>query len=198
MSFTGPYDPLIEKAVARMRARGVVFVAAAGNEGPTSGATYPAAYRDVIAVTAVDKHNANYPMANRGDFIDLSAPGVRIWTALPGGKEGFRSGTSFATPFVTGLLAAMPKRISGKVSEAERLRSLRTVDLGPPGTDPIFGRGLAVSGGACGGRVAAAPPPERPRPSPQAASAATTAADTATFGTMTIIQVPAAAAAFGP
>ena len=85
--------------------KGVVFVAAAGNGGPDAPAGYPAAYDEVIAVTAVDRKGGNYDHANRGTYIDVAAPGVQIWTALPDGEEGLLSGTSFAAPFVTAVAA---------------------------------------------------------------------------------------------
>jgi subtilisin family serine protease len=84
----------------------VVFVAAAGNGGPAAPPGYPAAYREVIAVTAVDDRKRTYDYANRGRYIDVAAPGVRIWTALPDNKEGMLNGTSFAAPFVTAIAAA--------------------------------------------------------------------------------------------
>src|SRR5207344_1621084 len=59
----------------------------------------------VIAVTAVDRNRASYDHANRGTYIDMAAPGVQILAALPGGKEGLLSGTSFAAPFVTAVVA---------------------------------------------------------------------------------------------
>lgn len=145
MSFSGPKDVLVEKAIQRMRKRGVTFVAAAGNFGPTAPASYPAAYDGVIAVTAVNKNGSNYFAANRGNYIDLAAPGVRVWMALPDGKEGYRTGTSFAAPFVTALLAAFDIRSDAKVP---------TLDLGPPGDDQIYGRGLAVTSRDCRNKVA--------------------------------------------
>lgn len=71
MSFSGPKDVLVEQAIQRMRSHGVTFVAAAGNFGPTAAPSYPAAYKEVIAVTAITKDGGNYPNANRGDYVDL-------------------------------------------------------------------------------------------------------------------------------
>jgi subtilisin family serine protease len=67
---------------------------------------YPAAYPEVIAVTAVDRNKRSYAEANHGTYIDMAAPGVRIWTALPNNQQGMLSGTSFAAPFVTAIAAA--------------------------------------------------------------------------------------------
>ena len=106
MSLVGPQDVLVHERIIDMATNdGVVFVAAAGNGGPDALPGYPAAYAEVIAVTAVDRNRASYDHANRGTYIDMAAPGVQILAALPGGKEGLLSGTSFAAPFVTAVVA---------------------------------------------------------------------------------------------
>lgn len=153
MSFSGPRDALFEAAVQRMRRKGVVFVAAAGNQGPNAPPSYPAAYADVIAVTAVNSKGESYRHANRGSYIDFSAPGVDIVTALPGGGKGARTGTSFAAPFVTAMVAT---RLSADTrSKPELLKELGFEDLGPPGPDPIYGRGLALAPKECAAPAAA-------------------------------------------
>ena len=107
MSLVGPSDELVHEQHRRHeRRKGVVFVAAAGNGGPAAPPGYPAAYKEVIAVTAVDDRKRSYDYANRGPYIDVAAPGVRIWTAQPDNKEGMLNGTSFAAPFVTAIAAA--------------------------------------------------------------------------------------------
>jgi len=105
LSFSGPEDELIHEAVRQMTAAGIVVVAAAGNDGPNAPPSYPAAYPEVIAVTAVDRNLAAYRHANRGAYVDVAAPGVGIWTALPGKREGPQTGTSFAVPYVTAVIA---------------------------------------------------------------------------------------------
>jgi len=114
MSFSGPRDELVAEDIEELSKRGIVFVAAAGNEGPTAAPSYPAAYPQVIAVTAVTKDLRNYRYANRGDHIDVAAPGVDIWTAIPGGRAGYHSGTSFAAPHVTAILAVEPRAGSSR------------------------------------------------------------------------------------
>jgi hypothetical protein len=157
MSLAGPPDALIQKAVANLSAKGILLVAAAGNEGPAAGPSYPAAYDQVIAVTAVNKNLQNYRYANRGDYIDIAAPGVAIWTALPGAQQGYHSGTSFATPYVTASLAALYPRIAGQ-SANNALQALQFLDLGDPGVDPVYGRRLVRAPASCtGGQVASRP-----------------------------------------
>ena len=148
MSFSGPRDNLVGEAIARMSETGVIFVAAAGNEGPTAEPSYPAAYPQVVAVTAVTKDLRNYRYANRGPHIDFSAPGVDIWTAAPGGRAGFHSGTSFAAPHVTAVLAVEPPEAL-KQGKADLLDNLAVMDLGQEGRDTIYGRGLLLAPSEC-------------------------------------------------
>ena len=154
MSLSGPPDALIGQAIKRLAGKGIVFVAAAGNDGPAAAPSYPAAYEDVIAVTAVGKNLKSYRYANRGSYIDVAAPGVGIWTALPGSKEGYHSGTSFAAPYVTAALAAVYAQLpAGKPGEI--LKQLKFRDLGDPGPDAIYGQGLFVAPVSCGsGQIA--------------------------------------------
>jgi subtilisin family serine protease len=152
MSFSGPRDPLVENAIARMHAKGVVFVAAAGNQGPTAPPSYPAAYPDVIAVTAVNRNGENYRHANRGDYVDVAAPGVEILAALPKATTGYRTGTSFAAPFVTSIVATRTDIETRSLTKAALLNRLSMRDLGPPGRDPIYGQGLALAPQSCSGR----------------------------------------------
>ncbi len=149
MSFSGPQDPAFARAIERMSKKGIIFTAAAGNMGPTASPSYPAAYPNVIAVTAVNRNGENYRSANRGTYIDISAPGVDILTALPDAKQGFRTGTSFAAPFVTAILATQVGDQSFDRSKVQTVSHLPTRDLGPPGQDPIYGAGLALAPQQC-------------------------------------------------
>ena len=158
LSLAGPKDPFIEQMIDRLSKKGIIFIAAAGNDGPTAPPNYPAAYKQVVAVTAVNKKLRNYRFANRGKFIDVSAPGVRIWTAAPGHNEGYRSGTSFAVPFVTAVAATHYHQLD-KPSKESLLRTITTKDLGPRGRDQIYGRGLILAPTSCDGR-----PPGRNAP----------------------------------
>ncbi|MEW5962621.1 MAG: S8 family serine peptidase [Pseudomonadota bacterium] len=155
MSLSGPKDALVEKAITTLARKGTIFVAAAGNDGPAARPSYPAAYPPVIAVTAVGRDLKSYRHASHGDYIDLAAPGVSILTALPDGKVGFHSGTSFATPYVTATLAALYRQLP-RASKEEALRHVAAQDLGAPGRDPIYGAGLLVAPSACTGGSAVA------------------------------------------
>lgn len=150
MSFSGPKDEALARAIARMSKKGIVFIAAAGNMGPTASPSYPAAYPNVIAVTAINRKGVSYKSANRGSYIDISAPGVDILTALPDAKQGYRTGTSFAVPFVTAILATkVGERSQWAGRSTDPLDHVPKRDLGPPGQDPIYGAGLALAPPRC-------------------------------------------------
>lgn len=141
LSLAGPPDSLVMKTIRRLSRKGMMFVAAGGNEGPAAGPSYPAAYDEVIAVTAIDRSLRSYRHANRGDYIDVAAPGVNIWTAAPKRKDGLLSGTSLAAPFVTSIVSAVYRSLPNK-SRQDLLGVISTSDLGDPGKDRIYGRGL--------------------------------------------------------
>jgi subtilisin family serine protease len=148
MSMSGPHDQVLQEAIERLSRQGVIFIAAAGNEGPSAPPVYPAAYPQVIAVTAVGRDLRSYSYSNHGDYIDVAAPGVGIWTAFPNAMEGPLSGTSFAAPHVTAVVAALYDQVPVKTKDGF-LRAMRFRDLGPPGPDRIYGRGLIVASGVC-------------------------------------------------
>ena len=150
LSFSGPNNSVLERAVSAVAAQGALMVAAAGNKGPLAGPAYPAAYDQVIAVTAVDTNLRPYRRANRGDYITVAAPGVRVWTAANGDGGTFRQGTSFASPFVTAILAsANHDQNWGDIRDSIDWLKSNTRDLGEPGKDRQFGWGLIRANRAC-------------------------------------------------
>ncbi|WP_439562946.1 S8 family serine peptidase [Roseinatronobacter sp.] len=150
MSFSGPANRVLERLIDRAAESGIGLVAAAGNGGPGAAPAYPAAWPQVIAVTAIDARERIYRQANQGPYVALAAPGVNIWTAasISGGR--LRSGTSYAAPFVTAALAVERKRapeldigeVTGQLFACAR-------DLGEAGFDPVFGHGLISAPGQC-------------------------------------------------
>ncbi len=122
MGFAGPNDTLLGQSIAAAVKKGVVIVAAAGNEGPFAPPAYPGAYPNVIAVTAVDRNDIVFKNANRGTYISIAAPGVDIVTAAPDASYSTASGTSLAAAQVSGIAALMleknPKLTSKDIRDA--------------------------------------------------------------------------------
>ena len=78
MSFAGPRDPALAQALQVAREKGILVIAAAGNNGPTSPPLYPGADPNVMAVTATDVSDRLFNSANQGKYITVAAPGVDI------------------------------------------------------------------------------------------------------------------------
>lgn len=151
VSLTGPDNRLLHEVIKRLSARNIVVIAAAGNGGPSAPPAFPAAYPEAIAVTAVDQLLRPYRLANRGEYVTVAAPGVRIWTPGPRGGQ-YSNGTSFATPYVTAAVALL-RHQQPHLTPAQLTQQLQgnARDLGAPGKDPVFGWGLLQSPARCDG-----------------------------------------------
>lgn len=166
LSLSGPPNEVLERAVAAAQAKGIVLVAAVGNNGAGAEPSYPAAYPGVVAVTAVDRELKAYRRATHGTYVEFAAPGVEIWTARAKGGKAARSGTSYAVPFVSAAMA-MLRAGNPDADSADLHKRLQaaTRDLGNPGRDTTFGYGLVQMTGLC-------PQPDK-APLPVAADAST-------------------------
>jgi hypothetical protein len=141
ISLVGPNNPLLGQAIAAARRRGVVFVAAVGNDGPAAPPAYPASYPGVIAVTGVDGRNRALIEAGRALHLDYAGPGADMVAANAAGRWMRVRGTSYAAPLVAARAAAFD---GDNVSAA---LDREAVDLGRKGPDAIYGRGLLC--GSC-------------------------------------------------
>ena len=123
-------------------ATGALIVAAAGNDYGGS-VIYPAAYSSVIAVSATDSNNNLAAFSNIGPEIELTAPGVNILSTWYDGSYTTLSGTSMATPHVSGV-AALAWELNPLMSNVEIRTLLQNTadDLGAVGKDISFGYGL--------------------------------------------------------
>lgn len=173
LSFAGPRDELMARALRALRLRGAVLVAAAGNEGPKARPLFPAAHPDVIAVTATGPDDALYAQANIGTQIALAAPGVEVMVPAPGGAYQVLSGTSLASAHVSGVAALVLQSHPELTPVEVRELLVRTArDLGKQGRDDLFGAGL-IDAAAAVASAAASASAATESPAPPAPEAAT-------------------------
>ena len=153
LSLAGPENSVLAEVVNRLvDDQDIVLVAAVGNSGPRAAPEYPAAYDPVIAVTAVDRDRSIYRRAIQGQHVDLAAPGVNIWTAASVSGARWKTGTSFAVPFVSAATAMLREtRPELSAREVEAVLKQSATDLGEPGVDPVFGAGLLNIADLCAG-----------------------------------------------
>lgn len=157
MSFGGGSTLSLHAACDQAYAKGVVLVAAAGNEA--GAVEYPAAYSSVIAVAATDARNVRASFSNFGPQIALAAPGVEIYSTYKGGSYATMSGTSMACPHVSGAAAlAWASGLTSATAVRERLITTAT-DLGSAGFDAGYGYGLVDAEKAAAGATPVDKPP---------------------------------------
>ncbi len=143
MSFAGPADPILQRMLAAASDKGIVLIAAGGNGGSQAQPQYPAAYSNVIAVTAVDSKDQLYKMANRSRYIAVSAPGVDVLALAPDARYQLATGTSIAAAHVSAIAALLLERKpSLKPNDVRAILVATAVPLGSPRPDPDFGAGL--------------------------------------------------------
>lgn len=149
MSLGGPArDSFIPPALDYAESKGVIVVAAAGNEGPREGTVgYPGGYAKSLAVAAVNAGKLVAGFSSRGPAVFVAAPGVAVKSTYLNGQYATMDGTSMATPHVAGLaclwVAAHPE-----VPKADRPKRFREAlqaactDLPPSGRDTASGYGF--------------------------------------------------------
>lgn len=131
----------LKEAVNLAYEAGILLIAAAGNDGSAKKSTvdYPAEYKSVIAVGAIDEDNERATFSSVGKSLELMAPGVNIFSTLPGGY-GVEEGTSFAAPYVTGIAALLIEHNSSlKNTEVREALNNTAIRLGE---DFYYGNGL--------------------------------------------------------
>ncbi len=153
MSWGGYIDSeLIRDAIKYAYSHGALLIAAAGNSN-LNARSYPAGYDEVVAVAATDQNDGKAEFSNYGDWIELSAPGVDIYSTMPtyhvylndlGYSANYTSlsGTSMACPFVAGVAALVWSRFPNASRDWVRAQLRITADdLGAPRFDSYYGYG---------------------------------------------------------
>lgn len=144
-------DTYIPPAIDYAVSKGLIVVAAAGNDGPRENSIgYPGGYKNVIAVAAHDVNSKTASFSSRGARVLVSGPGVNTRAAIPGAGDGLfgtMSGTSMACPAIAAQIAnavsagALGARDSGRQARAEALVAKCCVDMNAPGRDTASGWG---------------------------------------------------------
>ena len=143
----------LKQELEKAYSKGILIVAAAGNTlKPLPLGTdilYPARYPSVIGVGSIDQNGQHSSFSYTGDSLEVVAPGNKIYSTyynpLTDTEDDYAydTGTSMATPFVTGTLALYKQQFP--TLQSSRIRSLlqtNAIDLGAPGKDPVYGYGL--------------------------------------------------------
>lgn len=145
LSLGGPIkSDILEDAVSHAHQKGVTIVAAAGNSGRAVG--YPAAYPDVIAVSATDSNDRIASFSSRGSEIAIGAPGVNVTqqTICNGGKDkceifGTFNGTSMASPHVAGAAAMV---VASGITDPDAVRAKLQGTANAKGESNLYGAGI--------------------------------------------------------
>ncbi len=145
LSLGGPIkSDILEAAVKHAHDKGVVIVAAAGNSGRSVG--YPAAYPDVIAVSATDSNDNIASFSSRGPEVAIGAPGVNVTqqTICNGGRDkceifGTFNGTSMASPHVAGAAAMV---VGMGITDPDAVRSKLQSTANPKSEKNLYGAGI--------------------------------------------------------
>ncbi len=135
------HSDVLQAAVNYAMERGVIAVAAAGNEG-AGQLLFPAGYPGVISVGAVDARGKYLPFSNRGTGLSISAPGFQMNAAAGADGTFLFSGTSGAAPLVGGMVAGLlSEEPHLTAAEVKEVLVRYSDDAGPPGQDGYYGEG---------------------------------------------------------
>jgi type VII secretion-associated serine protease mycosin len=182
----------VSTAIGYARSKGVVVVAAAGNERASgSPISYPAADVGVIAVASTDSADHYSSFSNQGSYVDIAAPGSTILSTIPVtmGGYGNYSGTSMASPHIAAV-AALLKAYHPELSpdQVEQAIEKSAIDLGTAGKDTDYGYG----------RVDAAAALATVAPSPSTSTSSSTSPTPTVSATTTPPVTPTAAPTVTP
>ncbi|MGQ9640509.1 MAG: S8 family serine peptidase [Candidatus Bathycorpusculaceae bacterium] len=132
---------LLHEAIRYAYNMGLLIVASAGNEA-SNVKIYPAAYNEVVAVTATDSDDAPAGFTSFGSWVEVAAPGVNIYSTFWDDSYTYMSGTSMACPHVVGVAALIWSQFPSATRDWVRAQLRYTADdLGDSGFDEYYGYG---------------------------------------------------------
>ena len=139
----GVHSNLIEELILEAVNSGITVVNAAGNSNSNTIYSCPSHLDEAIIVSAIDINNNKAYTSNYGPNIDVTAPGVNIYSSIPGDNYAYKSGTSMAAPYISSI-AAMIKLNNPELEplEIENIIKEYSVDIGEKGIDWYFGSGV--------------------------------------------------------
>jgi subtilisin family serine protease len=144
-------DEEIHQALLLAISKGIFVITAAGNEGPDLDTVgYPAGFPEMVAVGSIDRRKRLSQFSSRGRQVDVVAPGDEITSCYPPRSYATLSGTSMATPFISGVVAlalAKHRKMGGKTplrTQKDLIEHLcrTSADAGLAGFDPLYGCGI--------------------------------------------------------
>ena len=142
LSLGGGHSEYMDDAIAYALARNITVVCSSGNASADTSDYCPAHVDSVVTVSAVDSSYNFASFSNYGAAVDFCAPGVGIYSCVPGGYQ-YKEGTSMAAPYISALAAML--RASGIAQTPEQVKDTLVScarDLGDAGKDDRFGHGL--------------------------------------------------------
>jgi thermitase len=141
MSLGGGASTTLQNAISYAASRDVLIVAAAGNDGSAT-LNYPAAYAEVVSVAATDSGDVRASFSNANADVEIAAPGVNVLSTYNDGGYRALSGTSMATPHVSGVAAVIRTRNPAFTAAQARSKLDASVDdKGLAGRDAQYGFG---------------------------------------------------------
>ncbi|MCB0345568.1 MAG: S8 family serine peptidase, partial [Bdellovibrionales bacterium] len=160
----GGYSNALSEAISAARDEGILFVAAAGNSSADNDTspTYPSGYEhdNIVSVAAVDQDGNLASFSNYGlNTVDVAAPGVGIYSTYPGNQYKVLSGTSMATPHVSGIAALVAAYEPGLTVNQLRSRVIGTFKYRSSLNGLIRFPGIASADKALRNETTAIPPP---------------------------------------
>lgn len=135
-------------ALQQANKNGILSIASTGNDGDTDKSAdnvkYPARFRNVLAVASSNQSGSISLFSNRGPSVFITAPGENVVSSYPNNQYYYMSGTSMASPIVSGIAALIREKNPG-ISNSNLIYMLKknSIDKGKRGKDSIYGCGIA-------------------------------------------------------